>query len=686
MQALPVLALAMRAFGAEPPASELPGLLPDAGLQSENTQSLTALSMEQLLQVKVSTAALHEQSIERAPANMTVVTAEDIRRYGWRTFGEVLNHVRGFYVTYDHTYQEAGTMGFSVPGDWSTRVLILVNGHNMTDNIFGSASYYDQDFVVDMTLVERIEIVRGTSSSLYGSNGILATINVITKKAGVEPGTSARMETGSMGEKRLTVTGSFNLPRGMSLLTSGTVFNDAGQHDIYFPEYNTPATDASATNNGHAVNMDGDRGYRFFVDFTAGSWEILAFTGTRLKIQPISWADTIFNDRGTRATDQHTAVVATWTHKFDETHVLRWANSWDEYKYRGDYRYPLSNDEVSTSGIETNHEFDAGDWITSRMTYRFSFLRGDLTASGEGKFDLRALQSVAEVLPVYQRQLYVNKLDRAAAGFLQQEWNVGTRWGFTVGARYDWSLYRSSAVSPRGGIVFQATPKTTLKLVYGRGFRNPNANELFFNDGTQNVGNLALKPEQAESIEVGFYRDFARKWKAGISAYRMVDRGIIVPVYTSSGASEFVNADRFHGIGLGVELNGKLLPFLEIDANFQQQQSWLENRTTLANSPRGLGKLRLSVPLRGQRLLLSGGLLYESERRSLAGARANPVWLPELTLVSKDLPLGINIQAGVRNLAGTRYVDPAGLTPTVDTIRQPGRTFFVTVAHNFGKA
>lgn len=364
--------------------------------------------------------------------------------------------------------------------------------------------------------------------------------------------------------------------------------------------------------------------------------------------------------------------------------MLRWTTSWDGYRFRGDYRYPLEQHGAS-AGIITNKEFDAGDWITTRLTYRFPILTGDLTAGGEGKFDLRALQSVADVLPVYAQRLSVNELDKAAAGFLQQEWNAGTKWSFTVGARYDWSLYRSSSISPRGGIIFVPNPRSTLKLTYGSGFRNPNANELFFADGTQNAGNRNLQPEKANSLEAAVYRNFAKSWTASISAYRTVDTGIIVPVFNSDGLAQFVNADSFHGIGLGAEISGNPLSFLQIDANFQRQQSWLENRTTLANSPRSLGKMRFSVPLNGSRLLLSGGVLYQSERQTLTGARLDPVWLPELTLVSKSLPQGFDVQVGVRNLSGARYTDPAGLNPGVDTIRQAGRTYFVTVTRNFGK-
>ena len=657
--------------------SQSSGVLPEA--DAEVTGNLQSLSIEQLTQVNVTSAALHEQLIKRAPADITVVTADEIQRYGWRTLGEIINHVRGFYVTYDHTYQEAGTAGYSIPGDWSTRILVLVDGHNMTDNIFGSASYFDEDFVVDMTLVDRIEIMRGASSSLYGTNGILATISIITKRPGSSPGISVRSDTGTMSQKRGTLTGSWQMPGGMALLGSATVFNDGGQHDIYVPEYS-----GAATNYGNAINMDGDRGYRVFADLIAGNWEILAFAGTRVKIQPISWDDTVFNDRGTRAIDHRAAVVATWARKFGGRRSLSWSSSWDQYTYNGTYLYPLTNDDVTgASGIDTNKEYDSGQWLTSTVTYKFPFFRGSLTAGAEAKLDLRALESEADILPYHRLQLDTNRLDRSTAGFLQQEWKLGASWDFTAGTRYDWSYYRSSALSPRFGIVFQATPATTLKLIFGRGFRDPNANELLFSDGNQNVANPALKPEQADSMTAGIYRDITKRWTGGLTAYRIIDKRIIVPMYTAGGASEFVNADEFHGIGLGGEIQGRPSPWMDVNASFQLQQSWLENRTTLPNSPRGVGKMRLSVPLKGRALLLSGGILYESERRSLAGARLNPVWLPEVTLAAKNLPLGIDLQAGVRNLSNTRYVDPIGLTPSVDTILQPGRTFFLTAQHRF---
>src|ERR1700685_811386 len=122
-------------------------------------QNLYAMTLEELTQVKVVGAALHPQTLQDAPASVTVITAEDIRKYGYRTLGEALAAVRGFYGTNDRSYETVGVRGFSLPGDYDSHILVMVNGHNMADNIFNYMLYAGDDFPIEMNLIKQIEII-----------------------------------------------------------------------------------------------------------------------------------------------------------------------------------------------------------------------------------------------------------------------------------------------------------------------------------------------------------------------------------------------------------------------------------------------------------------------------------------------------------------------------------------------
>jgi outer membrane receptor protein involved in Fe transport len=126
-------------------------------------------------------ASKHEQKISEAPASVTVVDSDEIEKYGYKSFADILRSVRGLYVTYDRNYSYLGIRGFNRPGDYNSRVLVLVNGHGVNENVFDSA-LLGHEFPLDVDLIDRVEVIRGPSSSIYGNNAFFGVINVITKK------------------------------------------------------------------------------------------------------------------------------------------------------------------------------------------------------------------------------------------------------------------------------------------------------------------------------------------------------------------------------------------------------------------------------------------------------------------------------------------------------------------------
>lgn len=176
-------------------------LLTLATTASAQESDLTKLSLEDLLKVEVAGASKYLQKSAEAPASVSIITSDEIARFGYRTFSELLNGVRGFWVNYDRNYSYAGTRGFGRPGDYNTRILFLIDGHRLNDNIYDGA-YIGTDFPLDLDLIDRVEIIRGPGSSVYGTNAFFAVVNVITKRGVQLSGAEAAFEYGSLNSFR----------------------------------------------------------------------------------------------------------------------------------------------------------------------------------------------------------------------------------------------------------------------------------------------------------------------------------------------------------------------------------------------------------------------------------------------------------------------------------------------------
>ena len=265
--------------------------------QTSTEPDILTVSIEELSKTKVYTASRRLENSRQAPSAVTVVTAEEIREYGWRTLADVLRTVRGFYTAYDRDYTYLGVRGFMRSGDYNSRILLLINGHRMNDNVYDSA-HVGTEFPLDLDLVDHIEIVRGPSSSLFGTNAVFGVINVITRRASKGMALEVSADSSSFGGRAGRITGSVQ-GGTVNGLISGSYLRSAGPDNLYFPEFDSPETNA-----GIAHNADGDAYNHGFADLQIGSFHMQGLYSRRSKQIPTAPYDTIFDDTIDRSVDE----------------------------------------------------------------------------------------------------------------------------------------------------------------------------------------------------------------------------------------------------------------------------------------------------------------------------------------------------------------------------------------------
>lgn len=250
---------------------------------------LAGMPFEQLVQREVVSGSQLVRQISDSPSAVAIVTAEDIRAYGYRTIADVIGSMRGLYTTSDRRYQYMGGRGFGAPGDYTGRIMVLIDGYVTQDSVFNQA-YIDESGLLDLALVERVEYVPGTGSVTYGNNAMLGIINIVTRKGADFNTLQLSGEAGSFDTYRQRATIGKRFENGADLLLSASAMQSQGQN-LYFPAYDTPAN-----NHGWANGIDDERNKRFFGKFSYEGFTVEAGYVDRSKTVPAKATEfSVFN-------------------------------------------------------------------------------------------------------------------------------------------------------------------------------------------------------------------------------------------------------------------------------------------------------------------------------------------------------------------------------------------------------
>ncbi len=618
-----------------------------------------------------------EQKVTEAPSFVTLVTSDEIQKYGYRTVAEILASMTGFFVTYDRNYNYLGVRGFNRPGDFNTRVLILVDGHRLNDNLYGQGAVGTESNI-DVDLIDRVEVIRGPGSSLYGTNALLGVINVITKRGRDIQGFEVSGEVGSWESYKGRITYGDKFSNGIELLLSGSYYDSEGQDALYYPEFNTPAT-----NNGVTGRADDDQypsllGKISFRDFTLQGGFV-----SREKGIPTASYGTVFPTNQTRSTDEHGYVFLEYEHQFASQFNFSARVHYDRFFYQGDYLVDVAAGPPPI--LILNRDRSVGEWwgAEAKVNKRF-FDVHNVTAGFEYRDNFRQDLRNVDTAPLVTN--LDDKRDSAnVAVFIQDEFEILDNLILNAGVRYDYYESFGGTLNPRIALIYNLE-KTTIKALYGRAFRGPNAYERFYGGATGFVANPGLDPENISTYELVLEHSLTRHVRATAAAYfyRIDDliTQVDAPLPALPGEVQFQNVGKTEAKGIEFQLEMDDKGPLGIAGRFGYALQQAEDRNTsgrLTNSPTHLLNLNVIAPLYSDQLFAGLELFYTSKRKTPAGGSTDDHTVTNLTIFSKNVIKGLEVSASVRNLFDRDYSDP-GSGPGVhvqDEIEQDGRSFWL---------
>src|SRR5260370_34317305 len=206
-------------------------IVPAQGQKSEQPEpDLTKLSLADLTKVQIETvygASKFGQKVTQAPSSVTIVTSDEIQKYGYRTLAELLKSVPGFYISYDGQDAFIGVRGISRPSDYNPLVLVLIDGHRVNENVYDATSV-NCEFPIHIDLIDRVEIIRGPGSSLYGTDAFFAVINIFPKRGRDFQGTEVSLSGGGQQTYQGRVTYGQQFKNGLEVLLSERLYQSKG--------------------------------------------------------------------------------------------------------------------------------------------------------------------------------------------------------------------------------------------------------------------------------------------------------------------------------------------------------------------------------------------------------------------------------------------------------------------------
>lgn len=613
----------------------------------------------------VVTATRSEQAVADAPATMSVVTGSELRRRPVQDLAEALENEPGLVINGIGMTRR----GVSIRGMSNEHLLTLIDGRRISDSAANMAHVdFDLGWVPSIA-IDRIEVVRGPLSALYGSEALAGVVNVITRRPG------ERLEASYLGTLGFR-DGAGGDSVQLSALAGGPLAGDRLGLAAW-GEYRK----RNRTQSEEDPRQSELEAREALSGSIIGWWE--PAPGQRIEV-----GQAVIDDD--RARDTLTTAAPILAYEYQD-HVTR---SQTHGSYTGSWHWGEVQARAYRSVLERVNERDRNQ-VPTRPTRAVDFVAdGRITAT---LFEGNRLTVGAEHRNEKLFDATVNAEGRAAvdhdAVFLQDEWAFGDLATLTLGSRFDHHPAYGWQTSPRAYVV--ASPVAGLKLRGGVGeaFKAPSLKQLSLGYITVAAGgrfiitgNPDLRPETSTSYEAGAAY-YGKGWNLGATLFQN-DLGNLVQTacvefcgIRGRERRAYINVNRARI--RGVELSGEVSPLasLSVSASYTYVEPRdLSADQELAERPNHSAKVRLAwQPLAGTEVNVRGRYIG----RQTLYQTSTPVRLDDYSIWSLDLSHDLDdrftLKAGVDNLFRKRLAESSALY----TFAEPGRIFFVGIGAGF---
>ncbi|MHC4843740.1 MAG: TonB-dependent receptor plug domain-containing protein, partial [Planctomycetota bacterium] len=571
---------------------------------------------------------------------------------------------------------------------------------------------------LDVDLIDRVEIIRGPGSSLYGSNAIFAVINIITKKgadydgfevAGDMYGYENSLRDWDTGRGRVTFGKEFE--SGLDFLLSATYY-DRDAVDLWIPHF-------SELEELGPTDSDDEDTYKFFSKLIFDEFTLEGAYSSRDKQIPTAPWGVIFEPAWKSTKEDDAGFLAlTWEHDLTESVSMKARTSYNYYKHEftGWYTGEPFNEDDGFFASETTYEkegkwwnnelqFTADIWENHRVTWGVEFQYNDR----QNQKLTRTFNDAGTILVDDVNNWEKNVRNNWYGFYVQDEIRLAEDLVVNAGVRYDYYEGSGGSTNPRFAVIKNFSDRTTLKLLYGTAFRAPTAYELYYHDPYLESFDPAedLDSEEIETYEAVLEHYFDPSMRGSFSLYYYELDDYIAQESAEGwppGMLEWDNRGKVEALGLEAGLekywaNGTKgrFSYSFVDTEHKETQydaggDPFSNNTNLPNSPEHMLKGNLIIPLIENKLFAGIEGQYYSKRKVLStvsdfdrnrGDHTDGYFITNITLTWQDVVKNFELAFSVRNLFDEEYWHPAWGDNELSAIQQDGRTYILTARYRF---